>query len=496
MFRRVAERRSLDLLRKFVQPAAVPQLQPPIPYNPNEPRWPSMKTSIPGPASVQLMRELTDIQGEHMVQFFVDYEKSQGNYLVDVDGNIMLDLFSQIASASLGYNHPSFIEALTRPSNQAYFVNRPALGVYPGRDWSDKLRNVLLSVAPRDLNGVFTMGCGTCSNEQAFKVAFMAYRRRQRGGEPPTQEELDSSLINKAPGCPSLSIMSFSNAFHGRTMGATATTHSKWSCKLDYPSVDWPIADFPKLKYPLDAYASENHREEDRCLEQVQCRFHEYATKGTNVAGVIIEPIQAEGGDNYASPYFFQQLQNICKENGAYFIVDEVQTGGGATGNMWYHQSWNLPESPDIVTFSKKMQTGGFYLKDELRPTEGYRIFNTWMGDPSKVILLEEMLGVMERDRLLENVRDVGTHLMAGLSHLQDLYPHQLDSARGTGFFCAVSARDTKHRDKLVKELKNRGINVGASGPSSVRLRPALIFQQHHADIFLNLFDNVLHDNK
>ncbi|KAK2172895.1 hypothetical protein NP493_921g01049 [Ridgeia piscesae] len=443
---------SSDLLRRFVQPAAVPLPQQPLPqqplpFNPNEPQWPSMKTSLPGPASTQLMRELTDIQGEHMVQFFVDYEKSQGNYLVDVDGNVLLDLFSQIASASLGYNHPSFIEALTRPSNQ---------------------------VAPPDLKGVFTMGCGTCSNEQAFKVAFMAYR---------------------APGCPSLSILSFSNAFHGRTMGATATTHSKWSCKLDYPSVDWPIADFPRLKYPLDVYAAENRQEENRCLEQVECRIHEYAKKGTDVAGVIIEPIQAEGGDNHASPYFFQQLQKICKENGAYFIVDEVQTGGGATGNMWHHQSWNLPESPDVVTFSKKMQTGGFYFKDELRPTEGYRIFNTWMGDPSKVVLLEEMLAVIRRDRLMENVVDVGRHLMDGLSHLQDLYPGQLDSARGTGFFCAVNARDTKHRDTLVKTLKNRGINVGASGPASVRLRPALIFQRHHADIFLDTFDSVLHDN-
>lgn len=79
------------------------------------------------------------------------------------------------------------------------------------------------------------------------------------------------------------------------------------------------------------------------------------------VAGIIVEPIQSEGGDNEASPYFFQQLQKIAKKHGAGLLIDEVQTGGGATGKMWCHEHFNLESPPDIVTFSKKMLTGGFY---------------------------------------------------------------------------------------------------------------------------------------
>lgn len=79
------------------------------------------------------------------------------------------------------------------------------------------------------------------------------------------------------------------------------------------------------------------------------------------VAGIVVEPIQSEGGDNEASPYFFQQLQKIAKKHGAGLLMDEVQTGGGATGKMWCHEHFNLESPPDVVTFSKKMLTGGFY---------------------------------------------------------------------------------------------------------------------------------------
>lgn len=79
------------------------------------------------------------------------------------------------------------------------------------------------------------------------------------------------------------------------------------------------------------------------------------------VAGIVVEPIQSEGGDNEASPFFFQQLQKIAKKNGAGLLLDEVQTGGGPTGKMWCHEHFNLECPPDIVTFSKKMLTGGFY---------------------------------------------------------------------------------------------------------------------------------------
>lgn len=205
--------------------------------------------------------------------------------------------------------------------------------------------------------------------------------------------------------------MSFNGAFHGRMFGCLSTTRSKWVHKLDFPSFDWPMAPFPKLKYPLAAHAAENKAEEERCLAEVASLFKSWANKAP-VAAVVVEPIQAEGGDNHASPAFFAGLQKIIKENGAVFIVDEVQTGGGNAGVQWAHESWNLPSPPDMVTFSKKMMTGGFYYAPHLRTDMPYRIFNTWMGDPTKIVQLEAVVKTVKKDNLIEGVRQVGDYTM------------------------------------------------------------------------------------
>lgn len=126
-------------------------------------------------------------------------------------------------------------------------MNRPALGVFPGADWNSMLKNVLLGVAPKGLDQITTMACGSCSNENAYKAIFMLYRQKQRGGDF-TPEEISSCMINQAPGSPDLSILSFHGAFHGRTMGVLSTTHSKAIHKLDVPAFDWPIASFPIYK--------------------------------------------------------------------------------------------------------------------------------------------------------------------------------------------------------------------------------------------------------
>lgn len=206
------------------------------------------------------------------------------------------------------------------------------------------------------------MMCGSCSNENAFKNMFIAYRRKKRGENVDfSEEELTSCMVNQPPGAPKLSILSFHGAFHGRTLGALSTTHSKAIHKLDIPSFDWPIAHFPKYKYPLEENVRENKAEDEKCLAEVEELFEIYEKKCNPVAGVIVEPIQSEGGDNEASPEFFQGLQKIVKKNCAALLMDEVQTGGGPTGKMWCHEYFNLECPPDIVTFSKKMLLGGYF---------------------------------------------------------------------------------------------------------------------------------------
>lgn len=268
---------------------------------------------------------------------------------------------------------------------------------------------------------------------------------------------MDSCMINQAPGAPNLSILSFMGAFHGRTIGVLATTHSKYIHKIDVPSFDWPIAPFPKYKYPLEENIRENNAEDKRCLAEVEDLIVKYNKRGINVAGIAIEPIQSEGGDNEASPEFFQGLQRISKNHGAALLIDEVQTGGGPTGKFWCYEHFNLPSPPDVVTFSKKMQLGGYFHSTDLSPQMPYRVFNTWMGDPGKLLLLEEILNVIRRDSLLDNVNKVGAKLKKGLFEAEREFPELINSTRGRGTFLAINCQDQKLRDNIINKLKQKG---------------------------------------
>uniref|UniRef100_A0A8V0Z1Z8 4-aminobutyrate aminotransferase n=1 Tax=Gallus gallus TaxID=9031 RepID=A0A8V0Z1Z8_CHICK len=414
---------------------------------------PLMKTEVPGPRSRELMKQLNGIQNAEAVHFFCNYEESRGNYLVDVDGNRMLDLYSQISSIPIGYSHPSLIKLLQQPQNLSTFINRPALGILPPENFSERLKESLLSVAPKGLPQVMTMACGSCSNENAFKLIFI---------------------------------------FHGRTFGCLATTHSKAIHKLDIPSLDWPIAPFPRLKYPLEDFVKENQQEEARCLEEVEDLIVKYRKKKKIVAGIIIEPIQSEGGDNHASDDFFRKLRDIARKHGCAFLVDEVQTGGGCTGKFWAHEHWGLDDPADVVTFSKKMMTGGFFHKEEFRPNAPYRIFNTWLGDPSKNLLLAEVIRVIKREDLINNAAHAGKALLTGLLDLQARYPHLISRVRGRGTFCSFDTPNDATRNKLITIARNKGVVLGGCGDRSIRFRPTLIFKDHHAHLFLNIFSDIL----
>uniref|UniRef100_A0A3P9HN18 4-aminobutyrate aminotransferase, mitochondrial n=1 Tax=Oryzias latipes TaxID=8090 RepID=A0A3P9HN18_ORYLA len=447
---------------------------------------PSMKTSVPGPRS----------QNVGAVNFFCNYDDSRGNYLVDVDGNRMLDLYTQISSIPIGYNHPALLKLMANPNNLSTFVNRPALGILPPENFPDKVTESLLSVAPSGMSRVQTMSCGSCSNENAFKSIFIWYRNKERGLSGPTAEDLSSCMLNQAPGCPDLSILSFTGAFHGRTMGCLATTHSKAIHKLDVPSLDWPIAPFPRLQYPLEEFSRENEQEEARCLEEVEDLIVKWRQKGKPVAGIVIEPIQSEGGDNHATADFFRKLRSIAQKHGCGFLVDEVQTGGGGTGKFWAHEHWGMDDPADIVSFSKKLMTGGYFHKDELQADKPYRIFNTWMGDPSKNLFLAEVLNVIRRENLLEEVARSGKALMNGLYELQAQYPGLLSRARGQGTFCAIDVRDAETRERITLQTRDKGVILGGCGEKSIRFRPALIFKEYHVHLFLNIFNDVLAQHK
>lgn len=461
-------------------------IAPPIP---GEPERALVRTSIPGPASEALRARHGRFQDARTIHVYQDARRSLGNYLVDVDGNVLLDVYGHIACVPIGYNHPDMLAAWRGGRFDWAAGYRPALGVAPSPEWVDLVENALMRVAPAGMTRVVTVANGAEAVENAIKAAFIALARRRRGGAPPSQEDLAAAMLNRQPGVNAFKVISFEGAFHGRTLGALSATRSKPIHKLDLPAFDWPVVPFPASRFPLEDHAGENRAAEARSLEAVQAAIDAHPDE---VAAVIIEPIQGEGGDRHASPGFFQELRRLTTERGVALIVDEVQTGGGATGTFWAHEAWGLREPPDMVTFSKKLQIGGYFSREELQPLEPLRIFNTFLGDPLRLAQLEVILEVIERDRLIEATRATGERLRAGLAELAARYPDRLSGVRAAGTFAAVDLPDGARRDEVIGALRQRGLEVGGSGDRSIRFRPALVFGPRHVDEALDLIDSVV----
>ena len=458
-----------------------------------------------------------------------------------------MNSYSQIASIAVGYNNPILLQAARSPEMASAMVNRPAMGNFPQHDWAEILESGLMAVAPRGMTHVLTAHTGSDANELAYKAAFLWKRRQQRQEKHGknsealdfTSEEISSSMENKAPGSPSLAILSFKGAFHGRMLASLSTTRSKPIHKLDIPAFPWPQAPFPARKYPLEEHAAENAETEQACLreteeiiirsQQMQQQKRSADQPTSQIAAVVIEPVQSEGGDNHASPWFFNGLRAITRKHGILLIVDEVQTGVGATGRFWAHEHWQLEDPPDIVTFSKKAQAAGYYYygggksnedktsaapvssskreitisdkelnsdiinsdRPNLRPDRPYRQFNTWMGDPARAFLFNAILSEITRFDLVRHTANTGDYLFDELARLRDMFPHEMSNLRGRGMGTFI-AWDSPRRDEVLRKAKSAGINLGGSGERAVRLRPMLVFQKRHADILLDRLERIM----
>lgn len=464
-------------------------------YYPDEPTTPVVKVAdIPGPESKKAIASLGEVFDSRAAYFVADYANSKGNYIADVDGNLYLDVYAQIASIALGYNNPKLIEAASSPEMIRALVERPALGNFPGKDAEGIIRKIL-NFAPAGQDHVWSGLSGADANELAFKAAFMYYQSKKRGYNTPfSVEENESTMQNSAPGSPELAVLSFKRAFHGRLFASGSVTASKPIHKLDFPSFKWPKAEFPSYLYPLEDNVEANKQEDARTLKIVEDIITSWHIP---VAALIIEPIQSEGGDNHASAEFFQGLRDITLKHGVVFIVDEVQTGVGATGKLWAHEHFNLSPAPDLVTFSKKFQSAGYFFHDpEFVPNFAYRQFNTWCGDPAHMIIAGAIGQEILEHNLTGKAAEVGDYLYGKLAELAIKYPKHLQNLRGKGraTFIAWDLESGEARNNFLYKMKQSGVNVGGCAEVSVRLRPTLTFEQKHADVFLSILDKVLSD--
>lgn len=448
---------------------------------------------VPGPRTLELAaRGGFDMQAIYR-SLVIDDVASRGPYAVDVDGNVLLDLFANFALGALGYNHPAILEVTRSEAFVHAAANPTSTPFVTTSSWFDFLEALQSKYAPAGMAKVFCVDGGGEGVEAALKVAFIVHaeRGRERDGlaaNPLELSEGEQTAILDNRGTDAV-IVTFSGAFHGRGLGPLSATHSKVIHKADLPAFGWPMVPFPANRFPLEAHHEENAAAEAASIVELEKVL---AARPGKVAAILVEPLQSEGGDRHASPAFFRKVQELAGNAGAAFILDEVQTGVGMSGTLWAHEQLALPRPPDMVCFGKKMQMGGFFATPPFVIKQFGRMYQTKNGDRSKAMIAEAILRTVVDEALLERARAVGSHFLGGLEHLAAQYPKLLTEPRGLGLLLAFDLPSPTLRDEFLKRALNRGVFASYTGTRSVRLRPHLITEIAHVDDALVVFDEVL----
>jgi L-lysine 6-transaminase len=392
----------------------------------------------------------------------LDHEKSRGSYLYNAASDSrLIDLYGFFGSMPIGYNHPHFDEpAVQKELARAASIKVANSDVYsPGYAEFVETFSRVAGLPPLE-RYLFIEG-GALAIENTLKAA-MDWKVRKN--------------IAAGHGERGTEILHFQHAFHGRsgyTMSLTNTDPRKTDlfAKFKWPRVTNPSIDFslPEAEREADVIAREKKSE-----QEIRQFIDE---RGTDIAAIIVEPIQGEGGDNHFRAEFLKKLREICDGNEMLLIFDEVQTGLGTTGRTWCSQHFGV--MPDLMAFGKKVQVCGVMAGPRLDevPDNAFRLpsrlNSTWGGNYTDMIRSTHFLRIIEKENLVENARVVGEHFLKALQQLQSEEPI-ITAVRGRGLFIAFDLPDPKTRDEFWKGVFDRGLLVLKSGDHSIRFRPAL----------------------
>jgi L-lysine 6-transaminase len=406
--------------------------------------------------------------GKHMLvdgyDMVLDLEKSKGRHLYDARRDRWyLDMFSFFATLPVGLNHPmmhepAFLEQLTR----AALANPTNSDIYTV-EMAEFVEVFGRLAMPAHLPHVFFIAGGALGVENALKAAFdWKVRQNFRAG---VREEKGHQVLH------------FRDAFHGRSGYTLSLTNTADPRKHQYfAKFDWPRVNHAALRFPADDAEIERVKKvEEQSLAEIQAAFRE---RPGDIACILIEPIQAEGGDHHFRAEYLRALRDVAHENQALLVFDEVQTGIGLTGRMWAHEHFDV--QPDLLAFGKKAQVcgmmGGGWVEREPENVFAVssRINSTWGGNLVDMVRSRRYLEIIEAENLLENARTTGDHLRAGLESLQAERPDVLSNARGRGLMCAIDLPDGAMRDAAADHAFELGMIVLPCGTRSLRFRPPL----------------------
>lgn len=406
--------------------------------------------------------------------FVLDLEKSRGSWLVDArDGAEYLDFFTCFASWPLGYAHPKLADAAFRERLLRAALNNPSNSDLYTSEMAEFVSTFARHVTPPGFPHHFWISGGALAVENALKVAF-DWKARKLG------------LANVKDDGASLAVLHFRQAFHGRSGYTLSLTNTDTRKVALFPKFCWPRAHNPALEFDLDGnVANDVEAEEQRAYHDIEAGLAQFRGR---VAAILIEPMQGEGGDNHFRTQFLKRLRQYADENEALLVFDEVQTGFFGSGKPWMWQHHDV--RPDIVAFGKKAQVCGIYAGTRIDDVADNvfklpsRINSTWGGSLTDMVRSRRFIEIIVENDYCASIAKQGTRFVQGLRKIGKEHGG-FTNVRGLGSLVAFTLATADERNKLIADLRAKGMLALSCGPSSVRFRLPLVVTEAEIDTAL-----------
>ena len=412
-------------------------------------------------------------------EIILDLERSKGVTIVDeVTGDEYLDFFTFFASSPVGLNHPYLNSEEVRQALGKAAVNKPSNSDIYTTYMAEFVDTFAKIAKPDYMKHLFFIAGGALAVENGLKVAFdWKVRKNFLKGY---KEEKGHKVIH------------FKEAFHGRSGYTMSLTNTDPTKVMYYPKFEWPRITNPKIKFPLENHLDEVIKLEEKAIEEINIAIKD---NPDDIALIIIEPIQAEGGDNFFRKEFFVKLREIADENEILLMFDEVQTGFGLTGKFWAYEHY---VKPDIIAFGKKAQVCGIMVTDRIDDIEdnvfkvSSRINSTWGANFVDMVRSKFILDVIKNENLVENAKKVGEHLKYQLLKIQDEYPDLISNVRGLGLMCSFDLPNPNLRNSFKNLAYKEKLMILGCGEKSIRFRPPLNITEDEINKGLTIIRKVL----
>lgn len=412
-------------------------------------------------------------------EIILDLDKSKGVTIVDqINGDEYLDFFTFFASSPIGLNHPYLHSDEVKQTLGLVSINKPSNSDIYTTYMADFVETFARVAKPDYMKHLFFIAGGALAVENGLKVAFdWKVRKNFLKGY---KEEKGHKVIH------------FKEAFHGRSGYTMSLTNTDPTKVKYFPKFDWPRITNPKIKFPLVDNLDEVIKLEDKAIAEIELAIKKNMD---DIAVIIIEPIQAEGGDNFFRKEFFVKLREIADKNEILLMFDEVQTGFGLTGKFWASEYY---VKPDIIAFGKKAQVCGIMVSDRIDdiPDNVFkvssRINSTWGANLTDMVRSKFILDVIKNENLVDNAKKVGEHLKFQLSKVQEEYQALISNVRGLGLMCSFDLPTAELRNNFKDKCYKEKLMILGCGEKSIRFRPPLNITESEIDKGLTIIRKVL----